>query len=413
MSRLKTFFSTKTLFKNPLPKFICLLLAIVSWFIVMDYENPIVTRTFKDMEIKIIGQENLHKRGLIIQNIAQDKVDVEIKGRWSNVMQVDESSITTQVDVAGYDIGKALIPISSRSTDASVSIKGKTPSKVEFTFDKISTVEKSVKIVTKGKLKEGLELGNLESYNKKINVKGPLSIIKNIAYLEAEISLEDKEKSFVENVKLIPKDSEGNVIETADLEAPILDVYVPIFIERDVKIRVNTKGQINEDYKASAITVEPSIVKIRGDSDKVNKIDFVNTDEIDIEDLKSSVKKEVKLKLDKDIQLLEKAKVFVTIDLKPKETKRISVPASQITIKGKNSSYKYTVDPLVENVDIDLIDIRDNIINVNKSDVKLEVDVKNLKPGEYKLPILLRSEKEKKLTSDYIIEPKQIIINIK
>ncbi len=413
MEKSKLSFFKGFILKNPLPKVICLLLAIVSWFIVMDYENPTVTRTFKDLEFKIIGQEDLNKRGLIIQKVDVKNVDIEVKGSWSNVMQLDSENINSYIDVSGYGVWKTLIPITAKSSDGAVSIKSKAPSKVEVTFDKIATVEKSVKIVTRGSLKDDFELGNLDSYNKKIKVKGPLSIIKNIAFLEAEINLDGKEKSFVENIKLIPKDSDGNIIENAEIETPILDVYIPIFIERDVKIRVNTKGNINSDYKISSINVEPSVVKIRGDSDKIAKIDVINTEEIDINNLRSSLEKEVKLKIDKDVQLLKKDKTIVAIELKPKEIKRITVPSSEVIIKGKSDKHTYSIDSSFEDISVDLIDIRDNILKIRKSDIKLEVDVANLKSGKYKLPLLLNKSEDNKLNIEHRINPKQIIMIIK
>ncbi len=402
----------KGLFRKSLPKIIALLLAIVSWFIVMDYENPIVTRTINDLEFKIVGQEELFKRGLIVQEIEIKNVNVDVRGKWRNIMDIDSSDILTYIDVTGYDVGEALIPINAKSSDTTLSIGDKYPPKVKVVFDKKSKVEKSVKIVTKGELKEGLELGNLDAYNKKIGVTGPSNIIKNIAYLEAKIHLDGKEKSFIENIKLIPKDSEGNVVENVVLDTTILDVKIPILTERDIKIRINSKGTINEDYKISSMSVEPAVVKIKGDIDIINKIDFINTEEIDISGLTNSLEKEVKLIIDKDLQVINNVKTLVKIDIKPKEVKRLTFLASEIDIKEKKDNYTYSIDSSVEEINVDLIDIRDNILKINKSDIKLQINVKDLKPGQYELPILLKNMSENTGEIEHIIKPKKVIITI-
>ncbi len=412
MKRIRNF--SKNLFLNNFfVKLFCLFLAVLLWLVVMDYENPVVTREIKGVKYEIHGLEELNKRGIIIENVDKKTVDITIKGTWNNVMSFKPDDIKSYIDVGDYNVGKASINVISVVNDIGVSIKESKPLKINVVFDEVVEREKNIKVVLDGKVKEGLKVEKFDSFNKKIMVRGPLNRVNKIVHLEAKINIDKKEKSFIENVELVAKDSKGEVLKNIDIKKSVLDIYVPIYIEKNLPVEVKTKGKVSKDYGIFSSDTEPASIKVKIDTDKYKGDKKLKTEVIDVTNKQISFKKEVSIEQEDGLTFLDKSNVKVFIKIEPKETRKIKIPVDKITFVGKNSEYDYKVLFDKKEVVLNIIDVTSNIAKIKDNDFTLEIDLKNKEKGKHKVPIIVKQNGKLNENANYKIEPKNVFVEIK
>lgn len=93
MNRLESFLKS-LFFKNTIPKLICLILAFLSWIFVMENQNIRKNRTFENLPVEVFGLEVLENKGLIVESISGEFVDVTIDGNWTSVMSFTQKTFS-------------------------------------------------------------------------------------------------------------------------------------------------------------------------------------------------------------------------------------------------------------------------------------------------------------------------------
>ena len=118
MNRLESFLKS-LFFKNTIPKLICLILAFLSWIFVMENQNIRKNRTFENLPVEVFGLEVLENKGLIVESISGEFVDVTIDGNWTSVMSFTQKDnfLSATVDATGK--GQVTVPINVRLAMAS------------------------------------------------------------------------------------------------------------------------------------------------------------------------------------------------------------------------------------------------------------------------------------------------------
>ena len=91
-------------------KLLSVLLALLLWLIVMNVEDPAVTRTISDIPVQIINDDVIKSRGYGYTVESGEKVDIRVKGRRSVI-----DGITTDDFIATADFNSVssmkMVPI--------------------------------------------------------------------------------------------------------------------------------------------------------------------------------------------------------------------------------------------------------------------------------------------------------------
>lgn len=376
---------------NAFPKIVCLFLAIASWFIVMENKNPVLETIYRDIPVELIGLEQVENRGLLIESINGDSVDVTVSGRWRDIIKMNGSSIRLSVSLDSI-VGKgtANMLIDHRISSApGVGILSLSKDSISFEVDAIETIKKPINLVLKGELPEELELGNIVFNDEEIEVTGPSLLLKEIVYLKGELDISSIASTTTEHINLIPVDIDENVVEEVELEVSNLPVSVPVIGEKTVPLEIVTEGEIRTNYRLTEKTSNLAEVTLKGDTSLLSGISLVRTKPISIKNAYKSFESMLEADLPKDLVVVDAEPLTAKFTIAALDNKRFNFEGKDVVLTGTNESYNYIIDPELI-LSLEVKDVRENIKNIEEKSITLETDVKGLTPGDYTLQISVK-----------------------
>lgn len=411
MNTLKKSRILQSLAHDTFPKAVCLLLAIVTWFIVMDNKNPVLETTYRDIPVELLGIEQVENRGLIIEKKNGDTVDVTVSGNWRDIIKMNENAIRLSASldtIAGKGTTKILID--RRITSATgVSIVALSKDSIEIKVDAIETVKKPINLVLQGELPEDLELGHVVYKDEEMEVTGPSLLLKDIVYVQGILDIGPITTTTTEHVHLVALDISGKEVTGVELEAPNLQVSIPIIGTKKVPLEIVTEGELRANYRLTEKTANLSEVTIRGNTNLLGAIAEVRTKPISIKNADRSFESMLEVDLPKDIVLMDKEDLTAKFTIVALDNKRFNFTGKDVRLTGMDPKYEYLIDPELI-LSLEVKDIREVIRDIDEKAIKLEIDVKGLTPGEYTLQIAVRGIPE---SSHYSVSELPLTIVLK
>lgn len=395
---------------NTLPKVICLLLAIITWFIVMENKNPVLETVYRDIPVELLGIEQVENRGLIIEESSGDRVDVTVSGRWRDIIKMDESSLRLSVSLDSI-VGKGTtkLLIDRRISSAGISILSLSKDSVELLIDAIETVKKPVDLLVEGELPVDLELGTLVYKDEEISVTGPSRLLKEIVYLRGQVDLSPITSTVTEHIALEPVDVNGNVVEGVELEVATLSVSLPIVGLKVVPLEIITEGEIRTNYRLIEKVASHSEVTIKGNTNLLSGVTEVRTKPVSIKNADKSFESMLEIDLPKDVSLVENQSINGKFTIVPLDNKRFTFTAKDVKLLYIDERFEYVVDGELS-INLEVKDVRDIIKDIDEKKISLETDVNGLGEGDYSLQISVKGIPE---TSHYSISELSLIIMTK
>lgn len=410
MKKLKDSKLIRSLANNGFPKLVCLLLAIITWFIVMDNKNPLLETVYRDVPVELLGIEQVENRGLIIEQKTGDKVDVTVSGRWRDITKLREDSIHLSVSldtIVGKGTNKLLID--RRISASGVVIISLSSDSVELRIDAIETVNKPIKIQVEGELAEGLELGTLVYREEDIGVTGPSLVLKEIAYLQGQLDLSNLLTSTTEHINLLAYDAQGKEIEGVELEITSLAVGVPVIGTKTLPLEIITEGDIRTNYRLTEKVANLDEVTIKGNTNLLSGITEVRTKPVSIKNADKSFETMLEVDLSKDIILVNTESLSGKFTIEALDNKRFSILGKDVKLLGTDDRYLYTIAPELV-IQIEIKDVRDVIKDIEEKDINLETDLQGLGVGDYSLQISVKGIPE---TSLFSVSELPLLIELK
>lgn len=153
---------------------------------------------------------------------------------------------------------------------------------------------------------------------------------------------------------------------------------------KNVEVQPRISGQPSPSYTVEQVSTSPETVTIRGPESRLEEIESVPTEEIDIEGASDTVQQSVDLQIDDEFVIAElEDDITVEIEI---ETEEITETLSSLDVDGVNTSYETTVDP--DSADITITGPMPILDDLDHDLVRVEVDLSehdNRPPGTFSL----------------------------
>jgi YbbR domain-containing protein len=211
-------------------KFINFILAIISalaiWIFVTTMINPEEQRVIRDVNVQILNKDNLEERDLSIGDENKYKIQVTIKGKRSDILNLDANEISASIDVLGFSEGRnAIIP--KVQVPNSVEMINISPPEFEIIVSKNGTKIIPVKIKISGDINKSLEIKSKVVVPNKIEISGKKEELEKLTAFVAEIrgsSITAGENKF--DITLIPVNSKGDQVYNSDFTQNKVEVVI-------------------------------------------------------------------------------------------------------------------------------------------------------------------------------------------
>ena len=254
------------------------LVATFLWVYVMSVDAPNSEQTFYGVKVSVNNIDKLNATsGLSIVSESENIfVDVVLQGKKSVLGKITSEDIKAYVDASAlteagsYELEIKYMPFPGGATFVKAS-----STSVSLVADETASVRVPIKVVFKDcVIPTGYSLGESVLNTEYVNVTGAKTDVEKIESAVITISAGTMVKS-VTVMDAIPVlcDKSGNEIsgEYVNYEKEYVDVYVPVYLKKDVKIEVGYQYGLFND-KNTTVTLSPAKITVYGDAEKVAAI---------------------------------------------------------------------------------------------------------------------------------------------
>ena len=381
---------------------ISFVIAIILWAYVIGEINPVTTKSFVDVNINLENQIALEERGLAIESISEDKINVTVKGERSRVQNVEKDDVYAEVDLALARAGHNELDVNVR-TPEKVNVDKKSINKVRLTVGELVSEERPTKVVYVGATNSDLEPYTIERTPEKVIIRGAMSNVEKVSQVVAKVRVDQiKDKETTAEAELVPVDKNGKVVNWIRLGSSQIQVKAVMTktkkVDLDVPIQGNDSGDVKLDYQKTVI--------IKGNADVVKEISKIETEPVDLSAYDQNTTIELKPILPKGVQLAAGIDMTAKVVFSSTETKNITFDGGEIDIIGLAGNLKATVE---DGVVISAEGRKSSLNDVNKEDFTLAVDVSGYSKGSYKVDVVVVNKKEFK---KYTVRPSKVTVLI-
>lgn len=378
------------------------LIAIILWAYVIGEINPVTTKSFVDVNINLENQIALEERGLAIESISEDKINVTVKGERSRIQNVEKDDVYAKVDLALARAGHNELDVNVR-TPEKVNVDNKSISKVKLTVGELSSEERPTKIVYVGSTNSDSEPYTIEKTPENVIIRGAMNNVKKVSQVIAKVRVDQiKDKETIVEAELVPVDKNGKKVSWIRFNSSQIQIKAVMTKTKKVDLEVPIQGEDSSDAKLEY----SKTVSIKGNADVVKDISKIQTEPVDLSGYDQNTTIELKPILPKGVQLAAGSDMTAKIILSATDSKNINFDRDEIDVVGLDENLKATVE---EGVVISAEGKKSSLDNVNKEDFTLAVDVSGYSKGSYKVDVVVVN---KKAFKKYTIRPSKVTVLI-
>lgn len=397
----------KKLLNNWALKLASLALAAILWFLVVTIEDPMDTKSFSNITVRLINTELLDKQNKVYEVLDDtDSVNVVVRAPKSTLDKMRASDIVAEADMSKLtDINTIGISFSAQNVDSVDSIEGN-HDVVRLNVEDKNTKWIKVNYDIVGNVPDSYMVAGAALDQTLIEVSGPKSQVERVDYAGVQFDVTGAISNQSANLDITLYDSEDQEVDADSLRTNVnyVRMTVDVLAVKEVPIEVNYSGEPEDGYMATGVVLsDPETVKIAGSTYTLAAISKITIPEetIDITGENSDKTETINLKdyLPDNIRLADSSwggKVNVTVYIEPIVEKTLEIPAENITITNVPNDLEAALpeDTTVYTLHVSGLDAQ--ITPLRQAAVRGTVDVNawmeeqqitKLEAGTYTLPI--------------------------
>lgn len=391
------------LFKDIKWKLSALGLACLLWFVGMNVNNPVTTRTFNS-RLTLSHQNILERDKVVILNEKQltaTAIEINVRGTRNDldILSTRPSSIAASLDLRAIDTSLVLqsdepVPIAV-DVDVDILMPGfervnRIPNSVDVMMDKYVRQIKSVQAYAVGEVAEGYELQEVTGANATVPVSGAKSLVDKVHTIRVQMDVQDADGDVERTGNLTAYDVNGNdITATVELGVKETQVYATVLPCKTVELTVSmTNTNMPADgYTVTDVSVSPKIVKIVGKQETLDSIRTLSLEGINLNNLSESITTVLDIRqalTNQDVVLKrgEPSEASVTVTIERQLTREFSYSPEVFRVVG----YPMGASFRILNEEAAVISVRgaESVINGLTADrLNVQLDVYGLEPGEH------------------------------
>ncbi|MBQ7677978.1 MAG: hypothetical protein IJT32_07065 [Lachnospiraceae bacterium] len=262
------------LFNNIGLKLLAFLFACMLWLVVINVDDPTQSRNFTST-VSIVNDDVLTGQGKYYEIVnGNNTVTFRVTARRSVIEKLSGSDFTATADLNYLEgSGRVPIDISANRYSNQLSISSKLHYLLVTVGEKLNS-NFIVKGTTQGKPANGFDVNSVTVTPNVITVDGPKDIVSKISSVIAVCDITGMSTDVSESTMPLFYDADGNEIVKDKLSVNVetVEVAVDMVMVKEVPIDVQTGGQLAEGLELESITANPSSIRVKGESEKMNDL---------------------------------------------------------------------------------------------------------------------------------------------
>ena len=233
---------------------------------------------------------------------------------------VDSSSFRAEVDLANVDprAGAVSVSVRLRPVDDRIQVLEVFPARVTVDVDELVTRTVRV-VVDEGTVPAIFDVRPPTMSSETVTVRGADSVVRRVDRVEARIQIDPAGIDFDRDVELIAVDALGEEVRPVDVEPSTVRVRVEVLKDRSTRslpVTPNVTGAPAPGFEVASIAVQPLVVTVEADADKLAALTSVDTEPISTNGATSDITASLALALPAGVLPIGGDTVRVTIAIR-------------------------------------------------------------------------------------------------
>lgn len=376
-------------------KLLSLIIAIGLWFMVINTENPVETRSYT-AAIQLQNEEALTERGYVVVNddeLSSTRVTVRLRGQRLALDALSQSSTRVQAVV---DLSDVIYSYSGEPVSVPVDIV--IPSVVNSSFEILSKSVQTVsvdiqpyvnkdfdvKAVVNTTDESAKELANAVASPGSVTVYGARSIVESVAEVRAYVSPETVEDGMVMTAVPVAYNADGVVVGDVTFGTEELSVMITLDEVKSVRVSLSLTGEVADGYEITDYYTTPETMEVAGDAAALSRLNSINLPDIDVTGLEANSGYEFSAGdyLPDGLRALDGGRITATVIVEEEETKELIIPVESVTW-GDTLAEGYMASISGEDISISVKGVASVIDTLTAADVEAHIDLDGLEEGEH------------------------------
>ncbi len=392
MSKLVDFFKRIKLTDNAPQKIVSVLLALVLWLIIIDYENPQMTKTFRNIPIHYKAAEKLVDDALFAETPLNETVKITVQGRRNDVLALSEADLSAVVDMSNLTSGKVDLPIVVSCSSDLITILNSDKVALRVVLDDIVELTRVVDHFAEGELAPPLEVLEKRITPRTIIISGPKKRIDKVDKVIIPYSLTDVTHSISFYDKAVILDTNGEIID--DLSISNNRFKVDVTIGKTVKLPIQYNYLPFQDKDLRVVEKRESVhyATLSGSVELLKTLKQVATKPIQLPETAGVYETEATLDLVDELELKEPLEIEVSVDIDYWEEKLYNLDGDALQLINKSADLEYTILEDI-NMPLNLASYRRVFAAEDYEPPTVVVDLAGLGVGNHSVPYRIKTDK--------------------
>ncbi len=357
-------------------------LAVIVWFTVIYVNDPDITTTVSDLDVRFIGEMAMREKGLVITNKKKiPSLSVVVTGKRSDLMNfMDDIYVQVNVDDVN-STGEYTLSGTISTPTTRITVERENYGDIPIEVERLVSKDINVTVKQTGTLKNKVVHSVID--DPKVTITGAASELDNVAGGVATVDISNLEEDGVESVNYLLVNESGGFIEdneTLESTRSSVNISNKIYNAKTLTVVPALTAELEAEYliKNNKTVVTPQSITVG--TEEGNNTEYLVAR---IDSLPKNGEGEYEVEVPGGVYI-------------PEDVRRVKVRADIV----KKSIVQLDLSVQTENVPQGLTASADSVTvmvwgeegKVNQDTVQAYVDVSGLGKGTYSLPVKLKGE---------------------
>ncbi|MFQ6865258.1 YbbR-like domain-containing protein [Blautia sp.] len=398
-------------------KILSLIVAIFIWLLVINVDNPIITKTFVVTDVQLLNEAYIDADGkMCMRDEEQQPIRVTIKAKrkiLDDISVMDIRAVADLQQAVSLDTTPVMVPITASVGKIPAENIQVSPQNLSLHIEDKETQEFVVTVTTNNtRPDKGYEIGNLISNPEKIRITGPTSLINKIDKVVASVNVNGAVADVTQETDVTVIDKNGEEFSSQDLNyLNVSKVYVSARlwkVRTDVKISAECSGSTAEGYQVESVTTTPNVISVAGSDEALsalaeqNNTIWIPADAIDISGKDKDHEEKINISeyLPEGLKLTSDSSedVFVHVNILPQGSTVCEIPTKNIKVENMPKGMQAAFD--AAQIEVRVKKTREDMDDLKEKDIKASIDLKDKEEGSYELPVKIQIPEGYELVDD-------------
>ncbi len=330
----------------------CVIAALVLWMYIRSSEAPVTTSVIKYVPVKILNEDTLADRDLVLIPNQDFYINLTVKAPASTIKDLDKKEFTLVADLQGY----ALTPGENK---VQVKVKEAIP---------------------------GVSVVNSDGLLMKVDVDTLADrYLDQVVGAVAQVDITNASTDIDKNCKVTLVDSDEREVTGLSIYPEYVQVKIQVKKGKYLGINIQTAGTAVPGVTIVSTEAAPKSIEVAGVSEIIDNIKSINTEPINISNITESTTVDANLIMPEGVHSVNNEKtVKVKITVKKISEKTLSIP-----INYTNLGEKLTLENSTPTLKLVITGEESELSKISEDKLKATVDLKSLTEGSHEVKIQL------------------------